>query len=327
MITKDVVRIAYQLFLGREPENGDVVNNLIQNVHSLNELREQFLKSPEFIKQVDEFFSLNHTVSQRHPYHLPFIPVETEVANVSSLKEMFERAITTWESLGKSEPYWSVVTQPQYLSNDFEEHSEEFYRSGNYSCQLLITALRRNRINLVDLKVCLEVGCGVGRVTANLAENFKNVFASDISTTHLKVAQNYLNNVNIVNVQFLHWSCLDDIKETPEIDAIFSLITFQHNPPPLTLSIIEILLNKLRPGGVAFFQVPTYKTGYIFEINRYLNSEISNSMEMHFIPQRELFKIIQNSECICLEIREDEMIGDVANSLSNTFLIQKLLRK
>jgi hypothetical protein len=44
---------------------------------------------------------------------------------------------------------------------------------------------------------------------------------------------------------------------------------------------------------------------------------------MHFLPQPEVFRVISESGCICLEVREDGMVGDESQMLSNTFLIQK----
>jgi hypothetical protein len=44
---------------------------------------------------------------------------------------------------------------------------------------------------------------------------------------------------------------------------------------------------------------------------------------MHFLPQHDVFKIVADTNCICLEVREDGMVGDEDKMLSNTFLIQK----
>jgi hypothetical protein len=79
----------------------------------------------------------------------------------------------------------------------------------------------------------------------------------------------------------------------------------------------------LNPGGVAFFQIATYKNGYLYEVNRYQNTEPSSTFEMHFLPQKEVFRIITEAGCTCLEVREDGMVGNEDVMLSNTFLVQK----
>jgi cyclopropane fatty-acyl-phospholipid synthase-like methyltransferase len=167
------------------------------------------------------------------------------------------------------------------------------------------------------------VGCGVGRVTPFLAKAFPKVFATDISINHLEYARNYLVSQGITNVDLQHWSNTSALESLNNFDAIISVITLQHNPPPLIAWMLSKLLGALNPGGVAYLQIPTYRNGYLFEVERYLNSEAPKTLEMHFLPQYEIFKIVADSDCICLEIREDGMVGDENKMLSNTFLIQK----
>jgi hypothetical protein len=44
---------------------------------------------------------------------------------------------------------------------------------------------------------------------------------------------------------------------------------------------------------------------------------------MHFLPQRDVFKVMQECDCVCVEVREDGMVGDEDKMLSNTFLVVK----
>jgi len=54
-----------------------------------------------------------------------------------------------------------------------------------------------------------------------------------------------------------------------------------------------------------------------------LNTPPTKSLEMHFLPQHEIFKIVDATGCRCLEIREDSMVGEESKMLSNTFVFQK----
>ena len=191
MITKEEVLFAYRLILGREPENNDVVESYCHTVHSLRELREEFIKSPEFIQKISTELDNPKFVRQRHPFNLPSIPVESQVSE-ELLKKMFDRTYDTWEYLGFTEPYWSVLTQPQYQINKFNENSVQFYESSGPLFRNIISALKRNRFNLTDINTCLEVGCGVGRMTGYFAEVFQKVIAADISSQHIAIAKNYL---------------------------------------------------------------------------------------------------------------------------------------
>jgi hypothetical protein len=146
VITKEEAVLAYRLMLGRDPENDDVLNSLCQNTQSTHALRDVFVKSPEFQQRMGELLKQPQAVRHRHPYTLPKIPVETEVSS-EALDQMFERIHKEWDHLGTTEPYWSVVTQPQYYQAEFEAHREQFYTSGNHSCQVFLAAIRRSGVS------------------------------------------------------------------------------------------------------------------------------------------------------------------------------------
>jgi SAM-dependent methyltransferase len=322
LITPEQVTLAYQLLLGRDPEGAEIVNNLCQTTHSVAQLRDTFMRSSEFRQRMGEILESNQHVQLRHPYHLPQIPVEVDVSS-DALKKLFDRIQHEWQYLGETEPYWSTITQPQYHIEQFESSREQFYQSGKYVIDIYLAALRRNGINPNSINNLLEVGCGVGRVTQHLADNFPNVMAADISAAHISVGKAHIQNLKINNVEFIHWKEPGEVLQLKSVDAIISVITLQHNSPPIIAWLLKNLLLTLNSGGVAFIQIPTYKSGYFFESQRYLETAQPNSLEMHFLPQHEIFKIIQNADCLCLEIREDGMVGDESQMLSNTFLIRK----
>jgi 2-polyprenyl-3-methyl-5-hydroxy-6-metoxy-1,4-benzoquinol methylase len=258
----------------------------------------------------------------RHPFNLPRIPVDTQVPP-EVLDQMFERIHKQWDHLGATEPYWSVVTQPQNYMAEFDQHREHFYASGNSACQTFLATLRRSGINPAQLDSCLEVGCGVGRVTSYLAGAFSKVIATDISGKHLELAKKHLADKGMQNVELQQWHNVDQMHQLPQVDAIVSVITLQHNPPPVMVWMLSTLLSHLRSGGVAYLQIPTYKNGYLFEAERYLASTPPDTLEMHYLPQPELFRLFAKANCQCLEVREDGMVSDEDQMLSNTFLVQK----
>ncbi|MBV9703532.1 MAG: class I SAM-dependent methyltransferase, partial [Methylobacteriaceae bacterium] len=109
--------------------------------------------------------------------------------------------------------------------------------------------------------------------------------------------------------------------ETP-FDAFFSIIVLQHNPPPLISFILRTVLARLRPGGIAYFQMPTYIVGYKFEVELYLsNRQPPGVPEMHVVPQHMLFKLINDCDCRLLEIREDPAAG--LRAVSSRVFVQK----
>jgi 2-polyprenyl-3-methyl-5-hydroxy-6-metoxy-1,4-benzoquinol methylase len=322
MVTPEEVSYAYKLFLGREPESADVIAGYCQNTHSLDQLSRTFISSPEFMRRMGSALEKPQTSRHRHPFNMPQIPVETQVS-AEVLEQMFKRIQKQWEHLGATEPYWSIVTQPQNQIAQFDKQREQFYASGGGPCQTFLASLRRCGINPAQLNTCLEVGCGVGRITSYLAEAFIKVIATDISGKHLELAKTLLAEKGMQNVELQKWLALDQIGELPQVDVIYSIITLQHNPPPVMAWMLSSLLSKLRAGGVAYIQIPTYKNGYLFEAERYLASEPPDTLEMHYLPQSDIFRLIDDADCICLEMREDGMVADEDKVLSNTFLVQK----
>ena len=264
MLTAEDVTLAYQLFLGRTPENQGVVTNLCHTLSTTKELRDAFLKSSEFRSLMEEELNLKSESRQRHPFTAPLIPVEIEVGD-DILDMMFDRIQKEWVGLGERDPYWSVLTQPEYTLQDFEQNRDKFFKSGDGLAYLFLSALRRNGINPNLIDTLLEVGCGVGRVTAHLAKNVNKIIAVDISKPHLDLADDYFKKAGITNVQLQQWKDMRTLYQLPRVDVVYSVITLQHNPPPVSAWILKMLLNALRPGGVAYFQLATYRSGYLFE--------------------------------------------------------------
>jgi len=322
MLKVEDIVLAYRLLLGRDPESQAVVNNLCQTVHSIDQLREQFYASPEFLDRMGQLLKTPQNVLQRHPFNLPQIPIQVDCTE-SKLDEMLLRIANEWEFLGSNDPYWSVITQPQYHLDQFEGHREQFYISGKYTTDIFLASLRRNGINPSLLSNCLDFGCGVGRMLLSLSKAFAKVYQVDVSNNHLVLAKKQAERENISNVEFIHCNNLSLVDSLPNFDALVSVITLQHNPPPVIFSVLKHLLNLLNPGGAAYFQIPTYRNGYLFEIERYLNSPAPNTLEMHFLPQKDIYRAIYEAGCICLEVREDNMVGNENTMLSNSFIVHK----
>jgi hypothetical protein len=109
-----------------------------------------------------------------------------------------------------------------------------------------------------------------------------------------------------------------------KFDVAYSKIVLQHNPPPVMYELLRGLLSVINLGGVAYFQIPTYCISYNFSVDHYMKKDNLHEMEMHFMPQNLLFKLIESSGCIVLDIREDDAIGMLGTAISNTMIVQKI---
>jgi 2-polyprenyl-3-methyl-5-hydroxy-6-metoxy-1,4-benzoquinol methylase len=315
-VTRDAVVWAYRLFLDREPESDQVIDEHLRKCASTEQLRANFIYSTEFREKNPNF-------------HVPVLigdePAMTieDVGSEHDLQKVFDHIQSNWEELGKREPHWSVVVSEDYQQANIQAHEKEFYHTGEQHVAHLFGSLERNHVEYRGFKTCLDYGCGVGRITRHLAKRFEKVHAYDISLPHLQCAGDYLTKENVSNVALNHLKRVSDIQSLPTVDVSYSMIVLQHNPPPVIAFIIEALIRSLNPSGVAFFQVPTYRRSYTFSLTEYLADAAKGGMEMHVLQQSKVFEIAQRAGARVLEVIDDTWTGLRDKEVSNTFVIQK----
>jgi SAM-dependent methyltransferase len=242
------------------------------------------------------------------------------------LDQLWDHVSHVWTGLGTSDPFWSVITGERYRRANMSDATvvEEFYSTGITDLNYLRAFLDRADIALTPDMVVAEYGCGLGRVTPFLARNVGRVVAFDISAPHLEAARHRIAQEGIPNVELVLVGGRSALARLRGIDLFFSIIVLQHNPPPLILDILGAAFAGLRPGGLAFFQVPTYASGYTFELARFMENEgRAKSMEMHFVPQINILRLAKAHGMQPIEIRTDHMVGNYARWLSDTFLLIK----
>ena len=80
----------------------------------------------------------------------------------------------------------------------------------------------------------------------------------------------------------------------------------------------------LKPGGIASFQVSTYRKNYSFRLDDYLaGGALDQAMEMHVLSQAKIFEILRATGGEQLEVIEDDRAGSSAIEVSNTFLVRR----
>jgi 2-polyprenyl-3-methyl-5-hydroxy-6-metoxy-1,4-benzoquinol methylase len=317
---KEVIGALYQSLLGRKPDNTGF------DSHWKN-LQEKGLD------QCVSVFANSAELRSRFatpPGGLPLNfgpPINVQVRLSQQEKDkLWAHVRRVWNGLGETDPYWSVLTNPKFRIEEIQESAriESFYATGVDDVRYLDAFLVRNGVGLPGDAVVAEFGCGVGRVTGSLARRFSKVLAFDVSASHLQAARERMKHENVSNVEFALLEEPNGLKNLKNIDVFFSMIVLQHNPPPIMVDILEHACEGLNPGGVAFFQAPTYGKDYTFKIEDYLEREYKkHEMEMHFLPQSEIFKIFQGAKTAPLEIRQDHCIGNYDRWISNTFLAKK----
>ena len=229
--------------------------------------------------------------------------IET-ICDPESLDILLKRVEDTFGGYGESDPYWSVLTDDRFRSGVISEHLDEFFATGHDSLALLTAALHRNGLSIDDIHSVIEVGCGVGRVTIHLADLFDQVIGLDISRPHLAIARQVSDRMGKINIRYEHMSSLSVIDQLPMCDAIYTVIVLQHNPPPVMRFMLDRLLQRVAPGGVAFFQIPVLTPGYSYTTKQHL-SQHPGGIEQHVLPQREVFRLLSENRFEILEALPD----------------------
>ena len=297
----ELVRTAYQLLLGRDPENNSVIQDKLGM--SALDLRKEFSKSYEFLirNRVPLTPSLNLTKT-------PSVPQEV-------IDGYFLRLVNQWTSLGDSNPYWSVLSSDEYRGNLSQDSLEEFYHSGQEVLVRFHDLLSSFEIDPNPGHTILELGCGVGRITKSLAEKYNHVIALDVSPGNLGIAREKLKSFS--NIQFIQLDNIGSINDIQTIsDHMFSVITLQHNPPEVQNILLSSLLSKTK--GFAFFQTVTH-------IEKRFGSQVTEPdsiFDTFVMPMREILSCLRASNFELLEIYRDDFQLD-PNFHSYSFLAKR----
>jgi SAM-dependent methyltransferase len=318
MISREEVIWCYRMMLGREPESERVIAEHMQH-RDLAALRQATFASQEFRGQLRKFSKDGPGLPvARVPVDVPSNEVRPD-CTPAGLKRIWRRMQSTWEGLGKDKPHFSVLSADEFLPERIDDHLDQFWQTGVLELNRIRRLLLRHGFESAESKVCTEFGCGVGRLSVHLDTLFSRVQAFDISRTHLALAQARASHMGTRNVEF-HLLGSELPVVLPPADFVYCRLVLQHNPPPVMAMLLRALLNSLKDGGLAIVQLPTYIAGYAFTVQDYLNSS-EGHIEMHCLPQRHLFRIVEVCGCAMLELREDVDAGRPDIIVSNTVTI------
>jgi len=208
----------------------------------------------------------------------------------------FEKLYDDWRKIGEEKPYWGVLTNDLFLPENIDDNIENFYEKGRKDVRNL-RKIAREIDFFFEGKRILDFGCGVGRLSLAMAPYAASVVGVDISEGQLKEAR---KNCKYGNVEFRQSS--DDLTKLDIgfFDGITSLLTLQHNRPPLIRRFVDQLLQLLNPGGHAFLHIHTDAINY--DYGEFLEAveagKYRREMEAHCLPRAEVEKIGSANDCI-----------------------------
>ncbi|MGW0519920.1 methyltransferase domain-containing protein [Crossiella sp. NPDC003009] len=160
----------------------------------------------------------------------------------------------TWDNLGKEDPYWAVLSDPERRHNQWDH--DEFMATGRRHVEAVSGWLAG-----LDLELggrVLDFGCGLGRLSNALAETGCQVVGVDIAPSMVEQAKAMSRFPE--RTEFVAYDGRALPFPDASFDGVLSLIVLQHIPPlPKVASLLE-LVRVVRPGGVLVLQLPSHRT-------------------------------------------------------------------
>lgn len=157
-----------------------------------------------------------------------------------------------WKKWGDRDPYFGVVTDPKFRSSNLNEEAiREFFETGEKTVDHIIAKVRKLIRPDFNPGLCLDFGCGTGRLAIALAKKFHHVVGVDISESMLAEARKNCDIMGISNLE-LHPS--DDQLSaiaSRKFDFINTYIVLQHISIKQVEMIIPQLLGMLNEDGIA----------------------------------------------------------------------------
>lgn len=167
------------------------------------------------------------------------------------------QADETWETFAAREPFFSVLTHPEYLRQNLTPRAEaEFFQTGEDYVSSLLETIRTHLDPHFTAEDVLEFGCGPGRLAIPLAGRFRRVIAVDISRSMLETAGSFAARLGRTNITF------QTVAEFCGGDEPFDLVTchlvLQRVPRREGHEIVRMLLGRV--GHIGVFQLPIRQT-------------------------------------------------------------------
>ncbi len=156
-----------------------------------------------------------------------------------------------WQAWGKLDPLYAVAAIDEHAKSGENPWTERsFYEIGATDWDFFRPNWEQYGLTP---GTCVEIGCGAGRLTGQLARYFQTVHGLDVSASMIEYARAHMPT----NVSFHVTGGLDIPLPENSADAIFSTHVLQHLPSTTAVvAYMHEMYRVLRPGGTAMLHVP-----------------------------------------------------------------------
>lgn len=297
------INFLYNTLLERNPENQFVVEKKLE-LSNYQELLLEFVNSREFKEKMSN--SSSNSVDL--------------VLTENELEQLSVRVVQQWTALGNEKPFWSVISDPKFMPAEMAKHSDEFWASGEIAVNQILKKCDSLNLGINKKGIGLELGAGVGRLSFPLSKRINTLLALDVSRGNLSLLQ--AQQPSHSNIEPILISSFEQFKTFSKIDFFISLITLQHNPPPLQKFILQSIFQSMNVHAVGVFQIPIHTPHFTFNTKAFLNGSTSE-MDMFSLPINKIFEICRESKVSIVHVEQDDLAGP--KHLSCTFYVQKNL--
>lgn len=168
-----------------------------------------------------------------------------------------------WDDFAEQNAEYYILTEDtDYLTEEGRKH---FFKTGKeFTAETLDNVLQL----LPSREKCLEIGCGIGRLTIPHSHIFKEVIAVDLSSVMLdKLNRNAIEFEKENIITFLpaeEW-------DTYAFDYAYSFIVFQHIEELGTIqNYIARISSSLKPNGIAQLHFDTRPQNILYKFRNLL---------------------------------------------------------
>lgn len=160
-----------------------------------------------------------------------------------------------WEKWGEIDPLFGVASwKDKQRDGPTPWTDDDFFKLGESDWKDF--ALHWERYG-VDKDSCLEIGCGAGRITKQLASTFVQTHAIDVSQSMLDYAQQRIDDASIA---FYLSTGTDIPMPDNSVSSVFSVHVFQHfDSIDVADLYMKEIIRVLRPTGTMMIHLPILK--------------------------------------------------------------------
>ena len=152
-----------------------------------------------------------------------------------------------WRKWGKWDPYFGVLADDRFSVANIEENREAFFVTGQHFISHILSCFER-QFGHLNRSRTLDHGCGVGRLTLPLADQFRDVLALDVSPEMLAEATANAERSAVSNITFA--GADDELSNAVgTFDFVMSHMVLQHVPVRRGMPLLALLVSKVAPGG------------------------------------------------------------------------------